>query len=97
MPMQFIKQAANANAPRLPAAVELMHAFSDAGLAFVPAVPHAGMVAAGADAGSVGEAGSRTEVLALDAPPARGDSQKIEDDGTGAEKILAFLVERKLV
>jgi hypothetical protein len=30
-------------------------------------------------------------------PPARGDSVKIEDDGTGAEKILAFLVERKVV
>lgn len=51
----------------------------------------------GADAGRVGEAGSKTEVLALGAPPARGASQKIEDDGSGAEKILAFLVERKLV
>jgi electron transfer flavoprotein beta subunit len=51
----------------------------------------------GADAGRVGEAGSRTEVLALTPPPARGDSQKIEDDGSAAEKILAFLVERKLV
>jgi electron transfer flavoprotein beta subunit len=51
----------------------------------------------GAEAGRAGEAGSRTEVLALGAPPARGDSQKIEDDGSAAEKILAFLVERKLV
>ncbi len=51
----------------------------------------------GADAAHAGEAGSRTEVLALTPPPARGDSQKIEDDGSGAEKILAFLVERKLV
>ena len=51
----------------------------------------------GAEADRAGEAGSRTEVLALGAPPARGDSQKIEDDGSAAEQILAFLVERKLV
>ena len=51
----------------------------------------------GAAADRAGEAGSRTEVLALGAPPARGDSQKIEDDGSAAEQILAFLVERKLV
>ncbi len=51
----------------------------------------------GADAARVGEAGSKTEVIALIPPPPRGDSQKIEDDGSGAEKILAFLVERKLV
>jgi len=49
----------------------------------------------GLDAGEVGEAGSRTEVYALGAPPARGDTEKIEDDGTAAEKILAFLQERK--
>jgi electron transfer flavoprotein beta subunit len=44
-----------------------------------------------------GEAGSKTEVLALNPPPARGDSRKIEDDGSGAQQILDFLVERKLV
>ncbi len=49
----------------------------------------------GVDAGEAGEAGSRTEVYALGDPPARGDTQKIEDDGTGAEKILAFLQEKK--
>jgi electron transfer flavoprotein beta subunit len=42
-----------------------------------------------------GEAGSRTEVYALNDPPARGDTQKIEDDGSGAEKIVEFLLERK--
>ncbi len=45
----------------------------------------------------VGEAGSKTEVLALGAPPPRGDSRRIEDDGTAAQQILDFLVERKLV
>jgi electron transfer flavoprotein beta subunit len=49
----------------------------------------------GVDAGEAGEAGSRTEVYALGDPPARGDTVKIEDDGTGAEKILAFLQEKK--
>ncbi len=45
----------------------------------------------------VGEAGSRTEVLALNAPPPRGDSRKIEDDGSAAQQLLDFLVERKLI
>jgi electron transfer flavoprotein beta subunit len=45
---------------------------------------------------SVGEAGSGTTVLALKPPPARGDSVLVEDDGAAAERILDFLVERKL-
>ena len=51
----------------------------------------------GAEAGRAGEAGSRTTVRALSAPPPRGDTIKIEDDGSAAEKIMAFLMERKLV
>jgi electron transfer flavoprotein beta subunit len=51
----------------------------------------------GLDADSTGEAGSRTAVLALADPPARGDALKVEDDGSGAEKIVEFLAERKLV
>src|SRR4029077_3184357 len=43
----------------------------------------------------VGEAGSRTEVYALHDPPARGDTVKLEDDGSAAEKILEFLQEKK--
>lgn len=46
---------------------------------------------------AVGDAGSKTEVLALNDPPPRGDSRKIEDDGTAAQQILDFLVEKKLV
>jgi electron transfer flavoprotein beta subunit len=45
----------------------------------------------------VGEAGSRTVVLALVDPPSRGDSMRIEDEGDAADKILAYLTERKLV
>jgi electron transfer flavoprotein beta subunit len=44
-----------------------------------------------------GEGASRTSVLALHEPPARGDSQKIEDDGSAPEKIVAFLAEKRLV
>jgi len=51
----------------------------------------------GVEGDRAGEAGSRTTVLALNPPPPRGETQKIEDDGSGAEKIMAFLVERKLV
>src|SRR6059058_4195331 len=39
----------------------------------------------GVDAGDVGEAGSKTEVLALGSPPARGDSRKIEGDADAAQ------------
>ncbi len=44
-----------------------------------------------------GDAGSRTEVLALAAPPARGGAQKIEDDGNAAQAIVDFLAERRLI
>lgn len=51
----------------------------------------------GADAGRAGEAGSRTTVGALNPPPSRGGSQKIEDDGSAPQKIMEFLMERKFV
>src|ERR671922_276417 len=51
----------------------------------------------GVDAGEAGEAGSRTEVYALGDPPARGDARKIEDDGSGAQQIVDFLAEKRLI
>jgi electron transfer flavoprotein beta subunit len=51
----------------------------------------------GLDAGQAGEAGSRTEVHALADPPSRGESVRIEDDGAAAEKIVDYLLERKLI
>jgi len=51
----------------------------------------------GVDGGSAGEQGSRTEVLALSDPPPRGDTRKIEDDGSAAEQIVAFLGEKRLI
>ncbi len=44
-----------------------------------------------------GESGSKTEVLGLTDPPARGDSRRIEDDGTAAEQIAEFLAEKRLL
>jgi electron transfer flavoprotein beta subunit len=43
------------------------------------------------------EAGAQTEVLALTAPPPRGDTRKIEDDGNAAEQVVEFLAERRFV
>jgi electron transfer flavoprotein beta subunit len=51
----------------------------------------------GLEAGLVGEAGSGTVVYALNPPPARGESLVIEDDGSAAERVLAYLAERKFV
>jgi electron transfer flavoprotein beta subunit len=45
----------------------------------------------------VGEAGSRTDVRALGNPPPRGETLKIEDDGSAAAKVVDFLAERKLL
>ena len=51
----------------------------------------------GLDAAAVGEAGSRTEGLALHAPPPRGESTIIEDESQAAERVLEYLVEAKLI
>jgi electron transfer flavoprotein beta subunit len=45
----------------------------------------------------VGEAGSKTVVQGLNDPPPRGDTVKIEDDGSATEKILEYLEEKKLL
>jgi electron transfer flavoprotein beta subunit len=51
----------------------------------------------GVDPSDAGEAGSKTEVLALGEPPSRGDARKIEDDGSAAQQIVDFLAEKLLV
>jgi electron transfer flavoprotein beta subunit len=51
----------------------------------------------GLEGGDAGEAGSRTEVYALNDPPARGDSRKIDGDGNAPQAILDFLAEKRLV
>jgi electron transfer flavoprotein beta subunit len=51
----------------------------------------------GLEAGAVGEAGSRTTVEALTDPPPRGETVKIEDDGSAAERVVEFLAEKKVL
>ena len=51
----------------------------------------------GVEGDGIGEPGSRTTVGALNDPPPRGDTVKIEDDGSAADKIADFIAERKLL
>jgi electron transfer flavoprotein beta subunit len=53
----------------------------------------------GADADKIGEAGSKTEVLAINPPAEKQAGQIIEDEDTNetVEKIVAWLEERKLL
>src|SRR5919199_806787 len=51
----------------------------------------------GVEAGVAGEEGSKTEVYELGDPPPRGDSRKIEDDGSAAQQIVDFLAEKRLI
>src|SRR6185503_4424390 len=51
----------------------------------------------GVDPGDVGESGSRTSVRAVAPPPAKSDQVKLEDDGSGAEKIVDYLAEKRLI
>ena len=53
----------------------------------------------GIEAGEVGEAGSQTQVLAINPPPAKEAGEIIEDEDTNetVEKIVAWLDERKLL
>jgi len=53
----------------------------------------------GIEANQVGEAGSKTQVLAINPPPAKEAGEIIEDEDTNetVEKIVAWLDERKLL
>jgi electron transfer flavoprotein beta subunit len=51
----------------------------------------------GLGADDSGEAGSRTRVIAVAPPAPKAGRVRIEDDGSAAEKIVAYLTERKLI
>ena len=57
----------------------------------------AGLADLGVPPEEAGEAGSRTEVYEIGAPPPRGESRRIDDDGSAAQQILDFLIERRLL
>jgi electron transfer flavoprotein beta subunit len=52
-------------------------------------------VLSAADVGGVGE--SRTVVLALAQPPARGEGRRVEDNGNAGEAIVEFLAEKRVL
>jgi electron transfer flavoprotein beta subunit len=78
------------NEPRYPSLKGIMGAKSK---------PHESLTASdlGLAEGEVGDAGSRTSVLGLGNPPPRGDTLKLEDDGSAAQKVVDLLAERKLI
>jgi electron transfer flavoprotein beta subunit len=47
--------------------------------------------------GSIGEAGSRTEVYELSEPPPRGETRKLDDAATAPQQIVEFLAEKRLL
>jgi electron transfer flavoprotein beta subunit len=51
----------------------------------------------GLDSSQVGWAGARQSITNVAQAPAREAGEKFEDDGTGAEKVVAFLEELKVV
>jgi electron transfer flavoprotein beta subunit len=51
----------------------------------------------GLGAGDAGETSARTTVIELGPPPSRGDTIKIEDDGSAPQKIMDYVVERRLL
>ena len=51
----------------------------------------------GLDASQVGWAGARQEITSIEAAPSRAAGEVVEDDGTGFEKIVAFLDNLKVI
>jgi electron transfer flavoprotein beta subunit len=51
----------------------------------------------GLAASDVGEAGAKTKVVGVETPPARTAGVVVTDEGNGAQQILDFLIDKKLV
>lgn len=89
----------------LPCVVSVSDAINDPRYPPLPAImgakrkPHevVSLADLGVDASTVGAAGAGTTVGGLSKPAGRGDTIMIEDDGSAAEKILEYLVEKKVV
>lgn len=89
----------------LPCVVSVSDAINDPRYPPLPAImgakrkPHevVSLADLGVDPSTVGAAGAGTAVGGLSKPAGRGDTILIEDDGSAAEKILEYLVEKKVV
>jgi len=89
----------------LPCVVSVSDAINDPRYPPLPAImgakkkPHEVVTLAdlGVDTALVGAAGAATAVADLSTPAGRGDTLLIEDDGSAAQKILEFLVDKKVV
>jgi electron transfer flavoprotein beta subunit len=51
----------------------------------------------GIEATRAGDAGSKTEVVSVGAPPSRAEAKRIDDEGRAPQEILDFLVEKELL
>ena len=51
----------------------------------------------GVAASDVGEAGAKTKVVGVETPPARTAGVVVTDEGDGAQQILDFLIDKKLI
>jgi electron transfer flavoprotein beta subunit len=51
----------------------------------------------GLAASDVGEAGAKTKVVGVETPPARTAGVVVTDEGDGAQQILDFLIDKKLI
>lgn len=60
-------------------------------------VDEVGIADLGLDAGSVGWAGARQEIIAVEAAEARQAGEIVEDDGEAHQRIVAFLEELKVI
>lgn len=89
----------------LPAVLSVADTLNEPRYATLPAImgakrkPHELLSAAelGLDPSRIGQGGARAQVRGLSAPPPRGEGVRIEDAGDAAERILEFLVDRRLV
>src|SRR6478752_8685861 len=86
----LISVTAGVNEPRYPSFKGIMAAKSKP----VDTVTAADL---GLDPSQVGWAGARQEITNVAQAPARQAGEKFEDDGTGAEKVVAFLEQLKVV
>jgi electron transfer flavoprotein beta subunit len=60
-------------------------------------VDQVGVADLGLDAADVGWSGARQQITTVAAAPARAAGEKIEDDGTAHERVVALLQQLKVV